>query len=149
MKVLEIIAEEDLISNGSSNIYHNTRNHSHLFHKNTKRKNFFLATCKSIQSDVDLEMIDLLCPFGGLIGIGNSPLENVLGNFKIFRLHAIFHDAAGFMLTNMGCGPGYCYILPSSIARKLNYCFLGHLTGLSYCLFLKLFHPHIYFLFSI
>ena len=30
-------------------------------------------------------------------------------HFKVFRLHAILHDAAGAVRVHSGKGPGYCY----------------------------------------
>ena len=34
-------------------------------------------------------------PFGGLIGYGGSHFDNIFRFSKVFRLHAILHDAAG------------------------------------------------------
>ena len=40
-------------------------------------------------------------------------------NSKIFRLHAVLHDAAGFVKSTTYKGPGYCYVL----SRFLNFSF--------------------------
>lgn len=106
-----------------------------LYPQNSVRKNYFLATCKFLDNSVALEFIDERVPFGGTIGINNSRLEYIFGNLKFVRLHAILHDAAGYMKAEFNSGPGYCYLLPG----LPNNCFLGHVTGLSYCLALKLF----------
>ena len=50
-------------------------------------------------------------PFGGLIGYGNSCLDSVLRYSKVFRLHAILHDAAGAVRSYKGNGPGCCYMI--------------------------------------
>ena len=78
-------------------------------------------------------------PFGGLIGYGDSQLD-IFRFSKVFRLHAILHDAAGAVYLHNGKGPGYCYM----IGRCPNSCLLGHVTGLLYCLYLKLFVPSIF-----
>ena len=79
------------------------------FANNTERKNYFLAVCYSHDPSVDLELVNERAPFGGIIRIGNLKLENIFGNFKIFKLHAVLNDAAGFMRTNYSKGPGYIY----------------------------------------
>ena len=78
--------------------------------------------------------------FGGLIGYGNSFLYSVFLFSKVFRLHAILHDAAGAVQSHSGKGPGYCYMIgPGPISFLL-----GHVTGLLFCLYLKLFPPSIF-----
>ena len=42
--------------------------------------------------------MDKELPFGGLIGYGNSYLDSILCYSKVFRLHAILHDAAGYYM---------------------------------------------------
>ena len=107
---------------------------SKLFVGNTKRKNYFLAVCRSLNKNVDLDKINREALFGGLIGVGDSKLEKLLNWSKVFRLHATFHDAAGYLKTNLNIGPGYVVPFFNSI---LNFCFLGHITGLAYCFFFE------------
>ena len=78
--------------------------------------------------------------FGGTIGYGDSYLDSVFGYSKVFRLHAILHDAAGAVRLQTGEGPGYCYM----IGRGPNYCLLGHVTGLLFCLYVKIFLPSLF-----
>ena len=85
---------------------------SKLFIENTKRRNYFLAVCQSLDKSVDLNKINREAPFGGLIGVGDSKLEKLLKWSKNFRLHARFYDAAGYLKTNLNIGPGYCYMVP-------------------------------------
>ena len=47
--------------------------------------------------------------FGGSIGYGDSYLEFTFRHFKVFRRHAIVHDAAGAVGAQIGEGPGYCW----------------------------------------
>ena len=78
--------------------------------------------------------------FSGTIGFWDSYSEFLIRHFKVFRLHAILHDAAGAVRSHSGKGPGYCYMLgwgPKS-------CFLGHVTGLLFRLYVKLFLPSIF-----
>ena len=79
-------------------------------------------------------------PFGGMIGYGYSHLDKIFRFSKVFRLHATLHDAAGAVSLHNGRGPGYCYM----IGRGPNSCLLGHVTGLLYCLYLKVFIPSIF-----
>ena len=78
---------------------------NYIFPKNLRRKNAFLAACYSLNKDVSLHKIIELAIYGGLIGPGHSGLDNFLNRFKLFRLHAIFHDAFGFMKSNYDVGP--------------------------------------------
>ena len=67
-------------------------------------------------------------------------LDSVIRYSKVFRLHAILHDAAGAVRTHSGKGPGYCCM----IGRGPNLCLLAHVTGLLFCLYVKLFLPSIF-----
>ena len=62
-------------------------------------------------------------------------IRKFLYGSKIFRLHAILHDAAGSVKSTIYKGPGYCYVLP---------CFLCHVTGLFFCLYVKIFASSVY-----
>ena len=83
-------------------------------------------------------------PFGGLIGYGHFSLYYFFANSEIFRLHAILHDAARSVKFTTYKGPGYCYVL----SRFPKPCFLGHVTGLFFCLYVKIFTSSVYALFN-
>ena len=107
-----------------------------LFPKKTRRKNAFLAVCYSLNNEKNLRYFNDLAEFGGLIGPGNSTLDFFFKCFKVFRLHAIFRDAFGFMKSNYNVGPGYVY----AISKKpifANSMFLGHITDLAYWFVMK------------
>ena len=110
------------------------------FTKNTVRKNLFFCVCHCLDENNSLDEKDQDFPFGGLIGYGDSHLAKIFRFSKVFRLHAILHDAAGSVYLHNGKGPRYCYM----IGRGPNSCLLGHVTELLYCLFLKLFVPSIF-----
>lgn len=112
----------------------------HFFSENSPRKNYFLAACSYLDPNIDLEFINDTCPYGGIIGVGDSNMEQIFKRFKVFRIHAVLHDACGYMRSCHSIGPGYSYVLPC----KFNNCFLGHLTGLSFCLYLKFFKSNLY-----
>ena len=114
------------------------------FSSNTKRKKIFLCTCIVLDPDINLKEMDQKFPFGGLIGYGNSCMDYFFVNSKIFRLHAILHDSAGSVKSTTTKGPGYCYIAPSLPSS----CFLGHVTGLFFCLYVKIFASSVYGLFD-
>ena len=105
---------------------------------NTIRKNYFIAACKLLDDSVCIQNIEEDNPYGGTIGIGNSKLDILFRWSKIFRLHAIMHDAAGYMRRQHNVGPGYCYVFSGC---PINSCLLGHLSGILYCSFLKFFSP--------
>ena len=107
---------------------------------NTARKNLLLSACFCWDSRLSLREMDQKFIFGGTIGYGNSYFGILFRHFKVFRLHAILHDAAGAVRAHSGKGPGYCYI----IRRGPNSCLLGHVTGLLFCLYVKIFLPSIF-----
>ena len=71
-------------------------------------------------------------------------MEYFFKKSKIFRLHAILHDSAGSVKTTAKKGPGYCYVAPS-LPKS---CFLGHVTGMFFCLYVKIFFSSVYALFD-
>ena len=101
---------------------------------NSVRKNLFLSACFCWDSGLSLRGMDQKFKFGGLIGYGTSCMDSVFRYSKVFRLHAILHDAAGAVRAHRGKGHGYCYM----IGRGPNSCLLGHVTGLLFCLYVTL-----------
>ena len=65
------------------------------FPQNTRRKNLFLSVCQCLDDRVSMREMDQLFPYGRVIGYGNSKLDIIFRHSKVFRLHAILHDAAG------------------------------------------------------
>ena len=110
------------------------------FEHNSVRKNLFLSACFCWDSSLSLREMDQKFKFGGLIGYENSYLDSLFRYSKVFRLHAILHDAAGAVRSHTGKGPGCCYM----IGRGPNSCLLGHVTGLLFCLYVKLFLSSIF-----
>ena len=110
------------------------------FEQKSVRKNLFLSACFCWDSRPSLRQMDQNFKFGGTIGYGNSYLELFFRHFKMFRLHAILHDAAGAVRAHSGKGPGFCYM----IGRGPKSCLLGHVTGLLFCLYVKIFLPSIF-----
>ena len=78
--------------------------------------------------------------FGGTIGYGDSYLEFLFRHFKVFRLHAILHDAAGTVRAYRNKCPGYCYMM----RWGPNSCLLDHVAELLICLYVKHFLPSIF-----
>ena len=107
------------------------------FEHNSVRKNLSLSACFCCDSRFPLQEMDQKFKLGGLIGYGNSYLDSVFCYSKVFRLHAILHDAVGAFRSHSGKGLGYCYM----IGRGPKSCLLGHVTGLLFCLYVKLFLP--------
>ena len=110
------------------------------FEHNSVRQNLFLSACFCWDSGLSLREIEQKFIFGGFIGYGNPYLDSVFRYSKAFRLHAILHDAAGAVRAHSNKGPGYCY----TIGRGPNFCLFGHVTGLLFCLYVKIFLPSIF-----
>ena len=109
------------------------------FRHNIARQKLFLSACYIWNDKVSLHEMDQKFPFGGLIGYGSSYLDFMLCYSKVFRLHAILYDAAGAVRSNTGKRSGYCFI----IGRGPNSCLLSHVTGLFFCLCVKILLPSI------
>ena len=110
------------------------------FEHNTVRKNLFLCAYPCWVSGLSLREMNQKFKIGGLIGYGKSCWDSVFRYSKVFRLHAILHDAAGAVRSHSDKGPDYCYM----IGRGPNSCLLGHVTGPLFCLILKFFLPSIF-----
>lgn len=103
----------------------------------SKRRSYFLAACLYFDPDLNLEVALKLRPYGGLIGMDDSRMDKYLNGSKVLRLHAIIHDAAGFVWDYSKTGPGYVYAVSCPISSPL----IGHITGISFCLYHKLLRP--------
>ena len=106
------------------------------FEHNSVSKNLVLRACFCWDCGLSLREIDQKFEFVGPIGYGNSNLDSIICYSKVFRLHAILHEAAGAVRSHTGKGPGYFYM----IGREPNSCLLGHVTGLPICLYVILFY---------
>ena len=111
---------------------------------NSVLKKLFLSACFCWDSRLFLREMNQKLKFGGKICYGDSYFDSVFRYSKVFRLHAILHDAAGAVRLQTGKAPGYCYM----IGRGPNCCLLGHVTGLLFCLYVKIFLPSIFNLFD-
>ena len=80
------------------------------FEHNSIRKTLFLSACFYWDPRLSLREMDQNYKYGGTIGYGDSYLEFLFRHFKVFRLHAIVHDAARAVRAHSAKGPGYCYI---------------------------------------
>ena len=110
------------------------------YSQNGERFFYFLATCLHLDPEIDLDRALQLRPYGGLIGIDNSALDKYFKSFKILRLHAILHDASGFVYEYSEKGPGYSYVLPCSVTNV----YLVHVTGIAFCLYVKSFKKSLF-----
>ena len=81
------------------------------FEHKSVRKNLFLSACSCWDPGLSLREMNQKLKFGGLIGYGNYYLDSVFRYSKVFRLHAILHDASGAVRSHSGKGPGYCYMI--------------------------------------
>ena len=78
-----------------------------LEHKSVRR-NLFLSACFCWDSRLSLREMNQKINFGRAIGYGDTYSEFLFRHFKVFRLQAILHDAAGAVRAHSGKGPGYC-----------------------------------------
>ena len=102
---------------------------------NSVRKNPFLSACFCWENRLFLQEMDQKIKIGGTIDYGDSYLEFLFRHFKVFRLHVKLRDAAGTVRAHIGKSHDYCYM----IARGPNSCLLGHVSGILFCLYVKLF----------
>ena len=93
---------------------------------------YFWASSQYLDPDLDLDIAMKMRPYGGLLGIDNS-LDKYFKSYKI--LLAILHDASGFVFEYSEKGPGYWNVIPCPMTNE----YLGHVTGLSFCLDVKTF----------
>ena len=110
------------------------------FEHNSLRQNLFLSACFCWDSRLSSREMDQKLEFGGTYGYGDSYLEFLFRHFKVFRLDAIVHDAAGAVRSQSGRSAGYCYM----IGRGPNSYLLGHVTVLLLYLYANSFLPSIF-----
>ena len=114
------------------------------FEHNSVRKNLLLSACFCWDSRLSLREMEQKIKFGGTIVYRNSYLDFVFCYSKVFKLQAKLHDAAGTVRLRTRKGLGYSYM----IGRGSNICLLGHVTGLFFCLHVKVFLPSFFNLFD-
>ena len=113
--------------------------------ENTNRQNYFLislfffSTTNNINYDVAIK----LRPYGGLIGIDNSSLDKYLYDSENFYECMLFYTMPPVLSAKVyNTGPTYCYVSP----WKCNSSLIGHLSGITFCLYIKLKKPKLYHL---
>ena len=67
-----------------------------------------LSACFCWDSRVSLKEMDQKSNFRGSIVYGDSYLEFLFPDFKVFGLQAKLHDAAGAVRADSFEGPGFC-----------------------------------------
>lgn len=101
----------------------------------------FLSVCLSFKNTIDILQITENFQYGGLVGFGKAEYLNpILSGSKVFRTHAAFHDAAGYMKAHFDVGPGYAYIF----GYLPNHFLFGHIAGLIYWLYIKVLFPNVF-----
>ena len=123
-------------------IHENFLSVSSIYPNNSVRLNYFLATNEYFGEieGFDFDIVLKLRTYGGIIGIDKSSVDKYLRISKHLRLHAILHNAGGIIYERYKQGPGYSCMLP----WKSSNFFSGHLSGILFCLYLKVFHPSIF-----
>ena len=107
------------------------------------RLNYFVAASEYL-SQLDFFDHDIalkLRPYGCLTGINHSAFDKYLRIPKKLNLHAILHDAGGFLYGIYKRG-SFFHMLP----WKSSNCFSGHLSGILFCVYIVIFHPSIFHL---
>ena len=94
--------------------------------KISPRKNLFSSASFCWKSGLSLHTMDRENKFGGNIVHGESYLEFIYRHFKVFRLPAKQHDAAGDVRAHSGKNSEYCHM----ILRRPSSCFLNWTTPL-------------------
>ena len=107
---------------------------------NSVCKNFLLSAyfcwdCRHFLNEMDQKL-----KFGGTIGYGDSYSEFLIRQFKVFRLHSTLHDASRAVRTHSGKRSEHFHMT----GRRRNSCLFPHVTGLHFCLYVKLFLPSVF-----
>ena len=112
---------------------------TYWFPNNTTPKNAFLAVSLYLDETMDLHEVNSRAPFEGKIGAGDSIVHKNLNFSKILRMHAIFHDAYGYMRSSKNFGPGLVYTLTTEKFLR-NSMLLGHILGILHWTLMKFFN---------
>ena len=94
---------------------------------------YFLVICLHEDPEIDVDIALKIRAYDGLIGIDNSALDKYFRSFKILRLHAILHDATGFVYEYGEKGSRYPYVLSCSVTKE----YRGHVTSVAFCLYVN------------
>ena len=122
-------------------IHKNYISFSSTYPNNRVGLSYFLITCVYFSEieGFDFDIALNLRPYGGIIGIDKSSVDKYLKISKVLRLHAILNDPVGFVYEIDNQGPGYSFMLP----WKSSNCFGGHLSGISFYLYINVFNHSI------
>ena len=104
------------------------------------RKNLFFSSFCCWDARFSSFELDQKSNFAGTIGYWCSYLVFLFRHFKLFRLHAKIHVAAGARGADSSRFRGYL----DMIGRGQSSCLLVHVTGLVFCLYVKLLLPSIF-----
>ena len=66
--------------------------------------------------------------------LGREDECECLNGFFFMRAHGIIHDACGRAFTDFGIGKGYCYALENPPEFMKSSPFLGHISGIVFCI---------------
>ena len=66
--------------------------------------------------------------------LGQEDECECLNGFFFMRAHGIIHDACGRAFHDLGVGKGYCYAVKNSTAFMKSSPFLGHISGIAFCI---------------
>ena len=99
--------------------------------------------CRYIDQTAEIHKINQDALFGWMIGAGNSKLDKYFLHYKIFRVHAVFFDAYGYMRRVYSFGPGYVYALTGDKTFK-NGMLLAHVSGEGYWTCMKSFNEQVF-----
>ena len=66
--------------------------------------------------------------------LGQEDECECLSGFFFMRAHGIIHDACGRAYHDLGVGKGYCYAVENSTEFMKSSPFLGHISGIAFCI---------------
>ena len=66
--------------------------------------------------------------------LGREDVCECLSGFFFMRAHGIIHDACGRAYRDFGVGKGYCYAVENSPVFMKSSPFLGHISGIAFCI---------------
>ncbi len=98
-----------------------------IFTLGSTQRLLFVAVCKALHPSVNQHSVSKYNPAGGKSGIGEACLKAPFRHCRLFRLHAVFHDAYGVIKNSLNVGPGCFYAVSN---RRPNGCLPVYITDI-------------------
>ena len=93
-----------------------------LYEKLAAQANQFIPAENILKSEANIGLL------------GQEDECECLNGFFFMRAHGVIHDACGRAFTDLEVGKGYCYAVEKSTNFMKSSPFLGHISGIAFCI---------------